>query len=61
MSKMFTGPYLRPPYSMDKCQITESKFLNLVNELLMEQLIVAHKGRIGFQQYLCFGYKCVYY
>lgn len=33
------------PYRMDKCQLSESKLLNLVNEVLMKQLILAHKGR----------------
>lgn len=49
---MFPGPYVRPPYNMDTCQITESKFLNLSNELLMEQLKVVHKGRLGFELWL---------
>jgi len=58
-SEMFPGLYIGPPHSMDKCQITESIFLNLSNEMLMEQLKVAHKGRLGFEQYVCLGYKCV--
>lgn len=28
-------------------------------KLLIEQFIVAHKERIDFKQYICFGYKYV--